>query len=114
MAVGLYLPLSTTMPIFVGGVVRHFVEKRSHEPKEASERGILSGSGMVGGEGLIGVAIALMLINDKSRQFMTETLNIGGSWWTPLGAWGDTLSLLVFIALIVLLWRTSMGRGAKA
>ena len=114
MAVGLYLPLSTTMPMFVGGVVRHFVEKRASEPKSASERGILSGSGMVGGEGLIGVAIALMLINDKSRTFMTETLNIGGSWWTSMGAWGDTLSLLVFVGLIVLLWRTSMSQPKNA
>jgi putative OPT family oligopeptide transporter len=61
-AVGVYLPLSTMTPIFIGGLLRRIVEKRSaHDPEllhRRREGGILFGSGLVGGEGLMGVAIA--------------------------------------------------------
>jgi len=110
MAVGLYLPLATTMPIFVGGVVRVLATRMANlNEKTAEERGILLGSGMVGGEGIIGVIIALLL-NDKTRDFMENTLQTTGrQWWVPMGVWGDTLSLLVFVALIVYLIRQSVG-----
>lgn len=110
MAVGLYLPLATTLPIFVGGAVRVLaVRMASAREKTAEERGILLGSGMVGGEGIVGVAIALSL-NDRTRDFVENTLQtMGRQWWVPLGAWGDTLSLLVFAALILFLIRQSVG-----
>ena len=60
-AVGVYLPVSTMTPIFVGGLLRWWLEARSANEAEAQgrrERGILLGSGFVGGEGLLGVAIA--------------------------------------------------------
>ena len=61
-AVGVYLPLSTMSPIFVGGLIRLIVEKMSRGDKELlrkrREQGILFGSGLVGGEGLMGVGIA--------------------------------------------------------
>jgi putative OPT family oligopeptide transporter len=61
-AVGVYLPLATMAPIFVGGLIRRIVEKRSAHDKSLlqtrRESGILFGSGLVGGEGLTGVGIA--------------------------------------------------------
>jgi putative OPT family oligopeptide transporter len=61
-AVGVYLPLSTMTPIFVGGLIRRIVERRSAHDKgllqQRRESGILFGSGLVGGEGLMGVGIA--------------------------------------------------------
>lgn len=63
LAVGLYLPLSTMTPIFIGGVLRWFCEKRSkpEELKENRERGVLFGSGLIAGDGLVGVGIAFYL-----------------------------------------------------
>jgi len=62
-AVGLYLPVSTMTPIFVGGCIRYFIEKRHRHDPEALERrresGILFSSGLIGGEGLLSVGIAL-------------------------------------------------------
>ena len=59
-AVGVYLPLSTMAAVFFGGVIRWFLT-RGHSEKEAEhrrERGVLFGSGLVGGAGLTGVLLA--------------------------------------------------------
>lgn len=60
-AVGVYLPVSTMTPIFFGGMLKLWLEKRARDEEQAIERrdkGVLLSSGFVGGEGLIGVAIA--------------------------------------------------------
>jgi putative OPT family oligopeptide transporter len=60
LAVGVYLPVSTMVPVFLGGLLRWFVERRAStsEDRDARrERGVLFGSGLVGGEGLMGVAL---------------------------------------------------------
>jgi putative OPT family oligopeptide transporter len=60
-AVGVYLPVSTMTPIFFGGMLKLWLEKRAKSKEEASDRrdkGVLLSSGFVGGEGLLGVAIA--------------------------------------------------------
>jgi putative OPT family oligopeptide transporter len=58
-AIGVYLPLSTMMPIYVGGLVR----KRFERPGGSGESdpGVLAASGLVAGEGLAGVLIALLV-----------------------------------------------------
>jgi uncharacterized oligopeptide transporter (OPT) family protein len=58
-SIGVYLPLATMAPLFVGGCVRALVE-RNGAPRAAgeSDTGILAASGLVAGEGLAGVAIA--------------------------------------------------------
>ena len=69
-AVGVYLPVSTMTPIFVGGLIRLWMERTARDDTEAAdrrERGVLLGSGFVGGEGLLGVGIALVAVA-KSRR----------------------------------------------
>ncbi|MCK4577157.1 MAG: oligopeptide transporter, OPT family, partial [Candidatus Marinimicrobia bacterium] len=60
-AVGVYLPMSTMAALFVGGFLRYLVT-RNQTPEESErrrERGVLFGSGLVGGGGLTGVILAL-------------------------------------------------------
>jgi len=60
-AVGVYLPVSVMTPVFIGGLIRHYFEKRTKSQEQLEnrrERGVLLGSGFVGGEGLLGVGIA--------------------------------------------------------
>jgi len=57
-AVGIYLPLSTLAPVFVGGIVRHYVDAKREKKEIDSDPGVLAASGMIAGEGLVGVAIA--------------------------------------------------------
>jgi putative OPT family oligopeptide transporter len=69
-AVGLYLPLSTTLPIFAGGVVKAFTEwnaKRKNRVEEDADlgKGSLFATGLVAGGALAGVAVALLSVNDQ-------------------------------------------------
>jgi len=59
-AVGLYLPLGLSTPIMAGGIVRWLVDKlrQADEQEESANGGILTASGFVAGEGLVGVAMA--------------------------------------------------------
>ena len=77
-AVGLYLPLSTTLPIFAGGCVKAFTDWRTKKPArthtalegEAEDtddlsKGNLFATGLVAGGALAGVLVALLSVNDK-------------------------------------------------
>jgi putative OPT family oligopeptide transporter len=69
-AVGVYLPVSTMTPIFVGGLIRLWMERNAKDDTQAAdrrERGVLLGSGFVGGEGLLGVGIALVAVAKSKR-----------------------------------------------
>ncbi|HSP34286.1 MAG TPA: oligopeptide transporter, OPT family, partial [Thermoanaerobaculia bacterium] len=60
-AVGIYLPLSTLAPVFVGGIVRRIVDSRRKGKALDSDPGVLAASGMIAGEGLAGVVIAFLV-----------------------------------------------------
>jgi len=61
-AVGLYLPLSLSTPIIIGGVVRGIIDaKRDPEKRERMrENGILFSSGLIAGEALVGILLAVL------------------------------------------------------
>ncbi len=64
-AVGVYLPVATMVPVFLGGLLRGALERtaRSTETRLARRaRGVLLGSGLVGGQGIMGVAIAAITV----------------------------------------------------
>ncbi len=102
-AVGVYLPLSTMTPVFVGGLLRALVERRAaardEDAGEQTERGVLLGSGLIAGEGLAGVAIALW-------AFMSGARPAGiGITWSPMV--GNLISLAAFAGLGWLLVKVS-------
>jgi putative OPT family oligopeptide transporter len=60
-AVGIYLPITTMTPIFIGGMIRRILENRRRDSEakgRVREQGVLFASGLIGGDGLMGVAIA--------------------------------------------------------
>lgn len=65
-AVGVYLPLYSMTPVFLGGLLRHIVEKKygasSDGDTKGRDQGILLGSGFIAGEGLMGVVIAVIAV----------------------------------------------------
>ena len=61
-AIGVYLPLASMAPIFVGGCARAVVERgRKGLPPSESDAGVLAASGLVAGEGLAGVFVAALV-----------------------------------------------------
>ena len=111
-AVGVYLPVSTMMPVFLGGLLRLVLQRRAATDEERLARrdsGILLGSGLVGGEGLIGVVIAGAAGWAVSRGQTPWSL---GFVWA--GAAADWLALALFVALIAFFWRRiAHSRGSR-
>jgi putative OPT family oligopeptide transporter len=108
-AVGVYLPVATMVPVFVGGMLRLALQRSAATDDERvarRDRGILLGSGLVGGEGLIGVAIAGAAAWAVARDRMPWAL--GSDWAGPLAPW---LGLLLFVTLVWYFRRMSVGRG---
>jgi putative OPT family oligopeptide transporter len=66
-AVGVYLPLSTMGAVFLGGLLRWFLGRKVPEDVSESrrERGVLFGSGLVGGGGLTGVVLAIWVVTAR-------------------------------------------------
>ena len=61
-AVGSYLPIATTAPIFVGGLVRGYVERKTGEPQESDvSAGTLFSSGLIAGGSLCGILFAVLV-----------------------------------------------------
>lgn len=119
-AVGVYLPLSSSSPIFIGGMIRWLVDKylrNKFKGKELSEDelvaetdkspGVLMASGYIAGGALAAIVIAILqgvplqgLINfNKKIDDWANTSN-------PLhhGDWANVLSLIPFFILMVLLY----------
>ncbi|MCK4496020.1 MAG: OPT/YSL family transporter, partial [Candidatus Aminicenantes bacterium] len=98
-AVGIYLPLSTMTPIFVGGIVRQLTEKRSGKNEELKtkrkEKGILLGSGFIAGEGIAMVLVAIYAYIIKAKP-----KGIGIVW--P-GNVGEFIALAAFFSMVAYL-----------
>lgn len=115
-AVGLYLPLSTTMPIFLGGLVRKLADRAYHRvPDEASEsEGTLWSSGLIAGGALTGVlAAALRFGLDWDEDLdLPKALAIGPKLWPSLFG-SDLLPLIAFAALGFVLFRGARGEKTR-
>jgi hypothetical protein len=115
-AVGVYLPLSTTSPIFMGGMVRwlgdRYVRKKRAGERRTEERltaegdqspGVLLASGYIAGGAIAGIVIAFMA--GVTTDF-TERLTTWSTRNNPLfaGPHADVLSLIPFALLVGLLY----------
>ena len=98
-AVGMYLPFSLSAGIMAGGIVRIFVEKKKGteaEKKARTDRGLLFTSGMIAGEGIIGILLAVFaVVKIDSKIILPFHLPQVGS-------------LVLYIALLVLLYGVCM------
>ena len=105
-AIGVYLPLSTTLPIFLGGAIRGLVDKVKKkrgaavkEGEEDLERGNLFATGLVAGGALMGVIFAFLRIPDKVVAFM-ERLSLEKTLMNGLGETGYFLLGVAFFAVM--------------
>ncbi|MEX0676423.1 MAG: oligopeptide transporter, OPT family [Pirellulales bacterium] len=111
-AVGVYLPLQTSMPIFIGGAVRYAADKLSGHPDDSdSSPAVLLSSGYIAGGAIAGVLIGFLAF----KQSWLDALNLAP--YLPAG-WvaSDWPALGTFAFLMFVLFLTGVGvlfRGAQ-
>ena len=96
-AIGVYLPVQLNACIMVGGIVRWFFDKiKNEEQRKASvNNGVLFCSGMIAGEGLVGILLAVFAIFGIDKVIdLSKYINLPA----PLAS----LSGLVVFALVIL------------
>jgi putative OPT family oligopeptide transporter len=104
-AIGLYLPIHLSAPIFVGGLLRWFFERKKatgaeeeKEKKDCIDRGVLYSSGLIAGEGLVGIMLAVLAIVPYSKdKSVADFINLG----QPLGNIGGVILFLLLLASMV-------------
>jgi len=117
-AVGAYLPLSTTLPIFVGGAIKGIsdkVAKRKGEKVEDSElgKGSLFATGLVAGGALAGVIVALLSVNDNVFNFF-KSISTEGFLTGILGEGGYAILGVIFFGLMAsILYKVSRKPQTK-
>ena len=93
-AIGLYLPIHLSTPIMIGGLIRLWVDKRKFQSEQRRQdvvdNGVLFSSGMIAGEGLIGIALAVLAV-------LGLDFNLGA----PLGNWGGVAFFAVLVAVML-------------
>jgi OPT family oligopeptide transporter len=109
-AVGAYLPLSTTLPIYVGGAIKGIVDRRSGAkgaPGEDLGPGSLFATGLVAGGALAGVLVALLSVNDSVLKAL-EKVDLTGLLSGAIGEGGYQLLGVAFFAVMgVVLYRVA-------
>ncbi len=65
-AVGIYLPFHLSVPIFIGGLIAYLTSgKIRHDEKKMNQSGLLLASGLITGEALLGILLAVpMMLNE--------------------------------------------------
>ncbi|MBQ9622255.1 MAG: oligopeptide transporter, OPT family [Treponema sp.] len=107
-AIGVYLPIHLNTPIFIGGLIRHFFDKKGEEGKKITEKGILYGSGLIAGEGLIGILLAVFaVIPVADGKSLLQSINLGGM----LGNIGGVVFFALLLASIVFFTRNKKKNG---
>ncbi len=102
-AIGLYLPLELSSTIIIGGIIRWFADKKqiNKAKNEDASGGILFCSGMIAGEGLVGILLAIFaVLNIADKINFSSYLNtslVGG--------------IVLMIIMILCVWKAAVGKS---
>ncbi len=118
-AVGAYLPLSVSTPIYVGGLVKMAADKINKSDEEESDigPGALLSSGLIAGGALTGILIATLKgwiweVNSSGVEIsVADKLNTGLG--ESLGVTGDIVSLIIFLAMAGVLFAFAISKNEE-
>ncbi|MDZ7821220.1 MAG: OPT/YSL family transporter [Candidatus Marinimicrobia bacterium] len=91
-AVGLYLPITLSLPVFIGGLISYFTKERK---KNESKGGLLFASGLITGEALMGILVAIPIFITANKD-----------WWPQIGGFG-WLGIVLFLAVAFWMYKTA-------
>ena len=103
-AVGLYLPIHLSAPIYVGGLIKWFVENKrkyasEEDKKDAVENGVLYSSGMIAGEGIVGILLALFAVFGLDEKIDLSSMIYGSN--ASIGNWVGLVAFVLLVASLV-------------
>ena len=113
-AIGLYLPIYLSCGIMVGGVVRLFLDKKKEaeaKKKEMISNGTLYCAGMIAGEGLVGILMAVLAIIKVGDNSIGAII---GGLFNLSGATGNIVGLIVLALMILSLLKFSVWSKTKS
>ena len=113
-AIGLYLPIYLSCGIMVGGVVRLFLDKKKEaeaKKKEMIRNGTLYCAGMIAGEGLVGILMAVLAIIKVGDNSIGAII---GGLFNLSGAAGNIVGLIVLALMILSLLKFSVWSKTKS
>ncbi len=119
-AIGLYLPIHLSTPMMVGGLVKWIVDKKStseKEKKDTDANGVLYSSGLIAGEGLVGIFLAILAIIPVRD---TNVGNIIGEFLPQMfpaladANVGNIIGLAAFALLTFSLWKFCYRKTKKS
>ena len=91
-AVGIYLPIELTVPIFIGGMIAH-LSKKAVTTEAMEKKGLLMASGLITGEALMGILVAVPIFVTADKD-----------WWPAVHGFG-WLGPVLFLGVIAWLYR---------
>jgi len=116
-AIGIYLPLELAVPIFAGGIIHWAIKgfhKRQSTPSEQIERsnrsGLLFASGLITGEALMGILLAIPIVILKQIDIDLPIIKHVWGKTLPYGGW---LGAVLLIAVALWLYRTARGNRTQ-
>lgn len=110
-AIGLYLPINTSLGIMFGGLVRIAVDKikaSKEEKKDAETRGTLYSAGLIAGEGIMGIILAVFALIPVKGKTLADLINISDKF-----ALGQEASVVIFVILGILIFTKAKGALKK-
>ena len=118
-AIGIYLPLQLAVPIFAGGLIHWAIKgfhKRQNTPSEQIEQsnrsGLLFASGLITGEALMGILLAIPIVILK--QYFDTDLPIITHFSGKTMPYGGWLGVILLIVVAVWLYRIARGRRTSS
>ena len=104
-AVGVYLPLATSVPVFVGGLARAAVDriKRTAPEESDSSPAVLLASGYIAGGAIAGILVAILALVPKTSKWLDLSRLLPDSWnespWPALSVFGMMVVVLLLVGL---------------
>ena len=105
-AVGIYLPLKLTVPIFIGGMIAHLSDL-SGAKDDSKKKGLLISSGLITGEALIGIMVAIPVFITGSKDWWPNidgiVMSINGNYEIVTF---NFLGIIAFLSIIIWLYKS--------
>lgn len=115
-AIGVYLPVQLNACIMVGGLIRLAFDKMKNKEKKEKEAiindGVLYCSGMIAGEGLVGILLAVFALIPVGAKTLSEVIDLSGTLALPTIV-ANIGSLAVFAVIILFLLKFTLWRKRK-